>query len=66
MFGSNSLVDGLSGGTSAAEWDHQQNVVYGYKDGMGLVMDVFTPKNSQNGNAVSVCNTARLHGNSRR
>ena len=43
---------GLSGGTSAAEWDHQQDVVYGYKDGMALVMDVFTPKDSQNGGAV--------------
>jgi acetyl esterase/lipase len=31
------------------EYDQQQDVVYGYKDGMALVMDVYTPKVSPNG-----------------
>jgi acetyl esterase/lipase len=38
--------------TDAAEWNHQRDVVYGYKDGMALVMDVFTPRGNRNGAAV--------------
>lgn len=30
--------------TFAIEYSQHQDVVFGYKDGMGLVMDVFTPK----------------------
>ncbi len=30
------------------EYDHQQDVVYGYKDGLALVMDVYTPKTDLN------------------
>lgn len=26
------------------EFDHQEDIVYGYKDGMALVMDIFSPK----------------------
>ena len=33
------------------EYDQQQDIVYGYKDGMALVMDVYTPK-SPNGAGV--------------
>ena len=33
-------------------YDKQQDVVYGYKDGMGLIMDVFTPSAKRNGAAV--------------
>jgi hypothetical protein len=25
------------------DYDHQQSVVYGYKDGMGLIMDALIP-----------------------
>jgi acetyl esterase/lipase len=34
------------------EYDQQQDVVYGYKDGMALVMDVYTPKESPNGTGI--------------
>ncbi|NKB71302.1 MAG: prolyl oligopeptidase family serine peptidase [Candidatus Latescibacteria bacterium] len=34
------------------EYDHHKDVVYGYKDGMGLVMDVLTPSTKRNGAAV--------------
>ena len=34
------------------EYDHQKNVVYGYKDGMGLILDVLTPSTKRNGAAV--------------
>lgn len=37
---------------AAAKWNHQQDVVYGYKNGMALVLDVFSPKNPRNGAAV--------------
>ena len=32
--------------------DHQRDLVYGYKDGMGLIMDVFTPQENPNRSAV--------------
>ena len=32
----------------AIEYDHQQDIVYGYKDGMALVMDVYSPKGELN------------------
>ena len=34
------------------EYDQQQDVVYGYEDGMALVMDVFTTKNQSNGRGI--------------
>lgn len=34
------------------EFDQQQDVVYGYKDGMALVMDVYVPKKARNGVGV--------------
>lgn len=34
--------------TDAAAWNHQQDIVYGYKDGMALVMDVITPAGNRN------------------
>ena len=37
---------------SAGEWTHERDVVYGYKDGMALVMDVFTPNVNRNGAGV--------------
>ncbi len=33
-------------------YEKKQDVVYGYKDGMGLIMDVFTPSAKRNGAAV--------------
>jgi acetyl esterase/lipase len=36
----------------AGEYDHEKDVVYGYKDGMALVMDVFTPTGQLNGAGV--------------
>jgi acetyl esterase/lipase len=49
-----SLVCSL--GTSAAAqeltYDQHENVVYGEADGVGLVMDVFTPKGDRNGLGV--------------
>jgi acetyl esterase/lipase len=38
--------------TDVTAWNHQQDVVYGYKDGMALVMDVFTPSGNRNGAGV--------------
>lgn len=43
---------GLSTTAAAAEYDHEKDVVYGYKDGMALVMDVFTPVGQLNGAGV--------------
>ena len=37
---------------SAFQADHQRDVVYGYKDGMALVMDVFTPEVGQNAGGI--------------
>ena len=34
------------------KYDYQQDLVYGYKDGMGLLMDVFIPTTNRNGAAV--------------
>ena len=34
------------------EFEHQKDLVYGYKDGMALVMDVYTPKSNTNGAAI--------------
>ena len=45
------------------EYVQQQDVVYGYKDGMALVMDVFTPKGQLNGAAVIKVIGGRLHSN---
>jgi acetyl esterase/lipase len=39
-------------GASAFQSDHQRDVVYGYKDGMALVMDVFTPESGRNAGGV--------------
>ena len=35
----------------AGEYTQQENIVYGHKDGLGLLMDVFTPR-KQNGAGV--------------
>ena len=37
--------------TGAVEFEHQEDVVYGYRDGLALVMDVFTPVEA-NGAAI--------------
>ena len=34
------------------EFEHQREVVYGYKDGMGLLMNVFAPREKANGAGV--------------
>jgi acetyl esterase/lipase len=39
-------------GARAFQADHQTDVVYGYKDGMALVMDVFTPEVGQNAGGI--------------
>jgi hypothetical protein len=31
------------------EYNHQMDVVYGYKDGMALVMEVYSPKGKGHG-----------------
>ena len=33
---------------SNVEFNHQKDVVYGYKDGMALVMDIYSPKEESN------------------
>ena len=33
---------------SNVEFNHQKDVVYGYKDGMALVMDIYSPKEEPN------------------
>jgi acetyl esterase/lipase len=38
--------------TPAVKWNQQHDVVYGYKHGMALVMDVFTPSENRNGAGV--------------
>jgi acetyl esterase/lipase len=43
------MVFASAGLIYSAEYNHQQDVVYGYKDGMALVMDVFSPKEKGNG-----------------
>jgi acetyl esterase/lipase len=35
-------------GNCITEYNHQKDIVYGYKDGMALVMDVFSPKGELN------------------
>lgn len=35
-------------GTCTTEYNHQKDIVYGYKDGMALVMDIFSPKRELN------------------
>lgn len=34
------------------EFDHQKDIVYGYKDGMALVMDIYSPKDGRNGAGI--------------
>jgi acetyl esterase/lipase len=41
-------------GSSTTEYDHQKDIVYGYKDGMALVMDVYSPKAELNKAGVIV------------
>jgi acetyl esterase/lipase len=36
----------------AAQFDHQQDIVYGYKDGMALVLDAYIPDGNKNGASV--------------
>jgi hypothetical protein len=36
------------------KWMHEQDVVYGYKNGMALVLDVFSPTDERNGAAVQM------------
>lgn len=41
-------------GFCGTEYDHQKDIVYGYKDGMALVMDVYSPKGGNNKAGVIV------------
>jgi acetyl esterase/lipase len=51
---------------SAAAYDHEQDVVYGYKDGMALVMDVFTPTDvEKNGASVVWIVSGGMHSDPR-
>ncbi len=36
----------------AAQFDHQQDIVYGYKDGMALVLDAYIPEENKKGASV--------------
>lgn len=36
------------------EYNHQKDVVYGYKDGMALILDVYSPENGQNNAGIIV------------
>ncbi|MBT4497777.1 MAG: prolyl oligopeptidase family serine peptidase [Gemmatimonadetes bacterium] len=45
------------------DYDHQQSVVYGYKDGMGLIMDALIPTQHQNGAAVIALNSGGFSSN---
>ena len=48
-----SLIIGLAvAGGAQAEYDHEQNIVYKNEHGVGLVMDVFRPKENANGLAI--------------
>jgi acetyl esterase/lipase len=47
-----SLMLMLPAGGNAQEFDHQKDIVYGYKDGMALVMDIFAPCNNKNGAGI--------------
>jgi acetyl esterase/lipase len=38
----------------AMDFEHQQDVVYGYKDGMGLLMDVFIPKDHNGAGIIRI------------
>jgi acetyl esterase/lipase len=42
----------LPTGVCAFQYDHEKDVVYGYKDGMALVMDVFAPVVARNAGGV--------------
>jgi hypothetical protein len=37
-----------------AQYVHQKDVIYGYKHGMALIMDVFTPANGEKRNGAGV------------
>ncbi len=39
----------------APNYDRQEDVIYGRKDGLAMTMDVFTPKEKKNGAAVIFC-----------
>lgn len=45
------------------EYDREMDVVYGYKDGMGLLIDVLTPRNQQNGSGILVIHSGGLISN---
>lgn len=40
------------GDVCAQDYKHEKDIVYGYKDGMALVMDVFTPDGELNGAGI--------------
>lgn len=44
-------------------YDREKDVVYGYKDGMGLLIDVLTPLNQQNGSGILVIHSGGLISN---
>lgn len=48
------LVLGPTIGNCITEYDHLKDIVYGYKDGMALVMDVYSPKGELNKAGVIV------------
>ena len=39
----------------AAEYTQQENIVYGHKDGLGLLMDVFTPRKQNGAGVIWTC-----------
>lgn len=45
----------------SARYTHQKDIVYGYKDGMALILDVFTPSERLNGGGVLWVVSGGLH-----
>ena len=55
-----------TGSASGAAYDHEQDVVYGYKDGMALVMDVFAPTDvEKNGAGIIWVVSGGMHSDPR-
>jgi len=46
-----------------AQYEHQQDIIYGYKDGMALVMDAFIPTKNPNGASVVFINSGGMLSN---
>jgi acetyl esterase/lipase len=43
------------------EFIHQQDIIYGYKDGMALVMDVYSPKEKTNNACIIMVSSAGMN-----